>query len=154
MNAQTEINMDAIGKVRDLVRGTAAAGAVACGWNEEQAVVLASKAEQSTVSRIVSGVAPEAALRAAIAEADLIVAIDLFAKTYAECGDAQKAFDAVAAVKAQATNDLPNGDKIALAASREFTQALERGFSPCAALASAYSTAGSVSRLIAAGGEG
>ena len=154
MNAQAQVNTDAVEKVRDIVRGTAAAGAIASGWGEEQALLISRKAEEATVSRIVSGVAPEAALASSIVEADLIVTLDTFEKAYQQSGDAMVAFNTVAQIKRQATDDLPEGDKVSLAAEREFARALEQGLSPSAALASAFNTAGSVSRLIEAAANG
>ncbi len=150
MNAQAEVNTNAVEKVRDIVRGTAAAGAIAAGWDDEKALLISRKAEEATVSRIVAGVAPETALANSIVEADLIVTLDTFEKAYQQSGDAMLAFNTVAKIKRQATNDLPQGDKIALAAEREFARSMDQGLSPAAALASAFSTAGSVSRLIEA----
>ncbi len=150
MNAHTKVDTNAVEQVRDIVRGTAAAGAIAAGWGDEQALLISRKAEEATVSRIVAGVAPETALAGSIVEADLIVTLDTFERALQKSGDPMSAFRAVAKIKEQATKDLPEGKKISLAAEREFSRSIAQGLSPAAALASAFATAGAVSRLIEA----
>jgi hypothetical protein len=150
MNAQAKPNAEVISNVRDIVRGVAAVGAVQSGWTEDQAVILARKAEEATVSRLATGVSPDAALSASIVEAELIIAMDLFAKQMAATGDANAAFEAVAAIKNGAAKDDANADKVAAAAAGEFARAMKQGLSPYAALASAFSTGGAVGRLIKA----
>lgn len=138
----------AVIQVRDFIRGAAAVGAVQSGWPEDKAIVLAHKAEHSAVSRIASGMEPQAALKAAMSEADLIIAMDLFSTTLSKTGDVNAAFNAVAAVKAKVAEKTPGGEQIMTAARAEFTQSISRGMSPYAALASAFTTASNVAQLV------
>ncbi|MEM9029862.1 MAG: hypothetical protein AAGC70_15990 [Pseudomonadota bacterium] len=143
VNAKTVVN-----DVRDVVRGAAAAGANVAGWSTQQSVVLALKAEEATTSRIASGASLHVALREGIADADLIIALDAFSKALDVTGSPEQAFDAVAAIKSRATEGVPGADKVAEAAKLEFNNALGKGLSPHAALASAFASAAAISRML------
>lgn len=137
--------------VKDAIMTIVTGGAVLSGWDAGRAALIGLKAQQAAVARIAAGEQPETALGASVYDAEMILLMDLFARTLAETGEPASALEAVVAFKWKATSDVPGADAAAKVARETFQDAVRNRLAPTAALLSAMISAGAVMRLASVG---
>ncbi|WP_349357928.1 hypothetical protein [Stappia sp.] len=142
---------DAVQQVKDIVTGMVTGGASLAGWSAGEAVLLGAKAEEATTARLALGQDFNAAVDASIAEAEMVLVMDVFCKALAETGDADAAFDKVVAMKMQAAGDAPGNETAQKVARATYADAIKGGLAPQAAMLSAFLSAGATMRLAASG---
>lgn len=137
-------------QVKETVAGLATAAAYDAGWELGAAAFIGLKAQEGAVSRIAAGQPVDAALAASVLEAEQIVMLDQFAQAFAECGDADRAFERATETKRRTMADAGFGDATFKAARSAFHDALKGGVSPHAAFVSAYCAGAAAGRLAGA----
>lgn len=141
---------DAVRKYVHTAIGLAAMAAREAGWSESEARRIGLETGRSAQARVAEGADGNAALSAATAEAQLVVALDRFAREMERGADTKAAFAAATAPIRTATAGDPAGDAAARAAEAAFSRALAEGLAPPAAFASAFTAAAAAARLIGA----
>lgn len=139
--------MNEISESRDQIRGYLAVASATAGWPEQLAAVVARLAEPVVSARLVEGLSPEDAIGRTLGEADILMAVEVFAAALQGGASPMEAFERVAELKRVAMDDEPASEAAQLAARRTFETALSMGLSPHAAIVASNMLAGAAVSL-------
>lgn len=149
----TQKELDLINTTRDAARGHVAVTSCVAGWPSLLSVHMGRVAEPAITARLIEGVEANEAIAESIVEAELMAAMEIFAKTMAKGKSADVAFEAVLSIKRKTMSDMPEADKVLEAAEGGFKSAIEYGMSPYAALVAANIAASAIARILAKSAE-